>query len=422
MKKIICLLLVVALFGVMVIPTVSAEGNPGGWYELLSVNSINSDGSNTFFVPGKAGSVTIPLVTRQQVRRVDILVWHTATDFPVTAIIDNTSLVITRIDNSLSRIYGTLPSGYRESLVLKVTDNSTYNATWELLSVKLTASTTTDYLANAEFFLNDVNEAHYPVPGYAEYQGGGLSHNASSEFGIIVNDWKKYDTISITGSVSYFALNSVRASLGSIGIPFTLSYTSTNPSDSTENYAVWTEIKEYVLDRPTYAGSTEGTVFSYDSFFGKVLFHLTMDVSGLDRRINDTFVVCFTGLFDDAGYYEVQIVGVTGAVNTADTSDVTWWTRFTTFMTGLFSGDTQSADQFQDDMEEANNALSDANEQLDSVTKPDIEDVPLDPSDFIDPSGMSDAGMIVQSLLGNEIVLPMATMTMIVGLAAFIIF
>ena len=57
----------------------------------------------------------------------------------------------------------------------------------------------------------------------------------------------------------------------------------------------------------------------------------------------------------------MQFVGVTGSVNTADTSDVTWWNRFTTFMTDLFGGDDPGV---LDDLGDSSNSISSNTDQI----------------------------------------------------------
>ena len=155
---------------------------------------------------------------------------------------------------------------------------------------------------------------------------------------------------------------------------------------------------------------------------GSVLYTVTIDLSGIDRSVSGTLDCYFTAIASPGLGYAFNVQDAAGTVSVADISGASWWNRFTTFMRDLFGGDTEKADQFQDDMQEANNALTDANEQLDTVTKPAVDDVPLDPSIYLDADGTAQAGQIVQSLLGNELVLSMASITLIVGLAAFIIF
>ena len=419
MKKILCFLLCAALIVAQVVP-VSADELVDGWIELLQFTSVQANNENWFIVSGGSGSFTLPLHTEKRLSRVDMLIWHQTADYPVSAKVGNMSLQVIRIENNLSRISGLIPNAFYEKLTVNFGVSSGSSAVWELLSCRVTPIAQTDYAADAEFYQR-ADLTHYKAPAIAEFYGNGSGSTVPDQFCVQVNDWRKYDSITIVGSIQGFGLNSIRASIGNVGLPYTLTYTSTNSNGSDSSYYLWSDVKEYVTNDTRYQGSVTGSVFESTLYDGKVLFNLTIDLTGIDRSLSYLFTVWFTGIFPDSAYI-VQIVGVTGSVQTADTSDVTWWNRFTSFMTDLFGGDTSKADEFAQEMEQTSDQIHDANEQLNSVTKPSVEEVPMDPSQYLDSSGTAQAGQIVQTLLGNQLVLPMASITLIVGLAAFIIF
>lgn len=444
MKKIMSLLLVVALISAMTVPVSADEGNAGGWIELLETTSVQLNGENWFSVNGNTGSFNLDLATEKRLCKIDMVVWHQTVERISSASITSGSttqnLTVLYIGENQTRIYGAIPNAFYEDLNITINKSTTTNCTFELLSCKVTPLSTIDNPASGTLkrYYSDPNPLSLP----ANFTVDSVYESSGYEYLLIpvtITDWRKYDQVTLFGSISKAALNSFRASIGSKGLPYTITYMESIPtSESSWGYYSheWfssTETNYYDIegnysDIPAEFSKEDGFAagdydgYSVVSYGGSVLYTVTIDLTGIDRSISGNLECFFTCIADPQLGYAFNVQNATGSVLTADTTSVSWWVRFTTFMTDLFGGDTEKADQFQDDMQEANDALTDANEQLDAVTKPAVEDVPLDPSIYLDAEGTAQAGQIVQSLLGNELVLPMASITLIVGLAAFIIF
>lgn len=180
------------------------------------------------------------------------------------------------------------------------------------------------------------------------------------QFPLLVTDWQKYDSITVTGSVGTMALNSVRCTIGGSGIPYEMSFTSSNPTGEDEYSLAWNETKYYTYDE-TYRGTTETDTWTTTEYLGKTLFSITVDLRGVDRNITDELFVYFTCLASDWYGYTIQIVNVTGSLEIADVTEVSWWQKFTTFMNGLFGGDDQGA---LDDLGDSSNSISSNTDQI----------------------------------------------------------
>ena len=375
-----CLSLLVALFVAFsvvfsnggIVSAAQDPESPGGWIEILEFSSVQTNNENWFQVSGGSGSFTLQLHTEKRLSRVDMLVWHQTADYPISASVGNKSLQVIRIENNLSRICGLIPNAYYEKLTVTFGVSTRTSATWELLSCRVTPFSQTDYNAQAELYqAGDL--PHYTIPTVQEFYGDGSGNTVPSQFCVVVKDWQKYDSITIIGSVQGFGLNSIRASVGSVGLPYTLTYTSTNSNGSDTSYYLWSDVKEYVTDDTEYQGSITGSAFEMTLYDGKVLFNLTIDLTGIDRSLPYQFTVWFTGLFPDNAYI-VQMVGVTGSVITADTTDVTWWGRFTSFMEGLFASDDNNdilqdaVGSSQDVVEDKLGAVAQAGAVIDDLT------------------------------------------------------
>lgn len=425
MIKILSLFLAVALIVALAVPVSAAETNPGGWIELLEYTSVQTNGENWFTINGTTGVFTIPLYGEKRLCKVDMLIWHQYAERITAASVSSgsssQSLKILHVGDGLSRVYGAIPNAYYEILNVSITHSTSSNVTFELLSCRVTPVQTTDMPATGKIWCDDNVNNTINAPGSYMSEGDGTDLTLPWQTPILVTDWQKFDTVTVYGSIAGIGLNSVRCSIGAKGLPYEITYTSTNPTGAEQTYSESVSIN-YSDTTERYYGNIYGAYDTNYLYLGKVLFTVTIDLTGIDRTMTDPLVVYFTGVTYDAHAHAFNCQNLSGSIITPDTSGLSWWTRFTAFMTDLFGGDTQEADQFQENMEEANNALSDAGDQMDAVTKPAVDDVPMDPSQYLDPTGTAQAGQIVQTLLGNELVLPMASITLIVGLAAFIIF
>ena len=356
---------------------VFAAENPDGWIELLEISSVQPNGENWFIVKGTETIVPFVLNTEKRLVKIEMLVWHQTADFPtsvsVTANGATTNLTVTKIESNLSRIYGELPNSYYEVLNLKFHKTTSGSAVWEMLSCKVTPVKKADYPCDAELWIRDTNE-FLDTPCDRDIEGNvDSNYTVPTQFPVIVYDWKKYDSITIIGSITSFALNSVRASVGDVGLPYEITYTSSNSTGSTEESYTWADLKHYTYD-DSYKGSIESDTYIYNEYNGKVLFNLTIDLTGIDRTVSHPMYCYFTGVYNEYFGYSVQIVGVTGSVNTADTSSLTWWSRFTTFMEDLFVSDDNSdmienaVGQSQEVAEDRLGAIAQAGAVIDDLT------------------------------------------------------
>lgn len=439
MKKIMCLLLAVALVVVLAVPVSAAEESV--WIELLESSTVNDSGNNLLTV--SSASTTFRIKTPQYMRctKIDLVLTHPSGQSPSALYVRYNGVLyqLTKlaIDSTTTRFYGAnIPDTLYADVVFQLDRNSTTQVTYQVVTCKVTALVSGSVDANG--FLRRYYSDPNPLTLPNKFEVAGDGSTGTYQYllvPVIITDWRKFDTVTLYGSGSTMAISSFRASIGNIGLPYEINYMQAIPTgfDSegglSYEYISSTETNYYSLDELPDELSREdgfGTGETWDTstvvYGGSVLYTVTIDLSGIDRTLIGDLNCMFTAIASPGLGYAFNVQDASGTVSVADTSGASWWSRFTTFMRDLFGGDTEKADQFQDDMQEANNALTDANEQLDTVTKPAVDDVPLDPSIYLDADGTAQAGQIVQSLLGNELVLPMASITLIVGLAAFIIF
>ena len=357
MKKLVSLALVVSLICVLAVPVSAAEDN-SVWIELLEYSSITSYGENWFSFTGNTASFTIPVQSEKRLAKIDMLVWHQTAERITAASVSKgsstSSLTCLYIGPNISRVYGTIPNSYYDEITVSITKSQNSSATFGLLSCKVSPLTTTDFRCDAEFFIKE-DGAYVECPGEYDYGGDGSVSTNDIQFPIIIYDWQKYDYITVTGSVLRVGLNSVRATIGEKGLPYEMTYTSTNPTGEyvIRNYRYSADL-DYGGEDYTITGSETGVSQTYYS--GKVLYNLTVDLSGVDRSSTTPLFIYFTGVSNGEYGYRVQVVGCTGSVCLADTSDLSWWQRFTSFMKGLF--DSEEGQESIDDLDQGSASIS----------------------------------------------------------------
>lgn len=340
MKRFLSLFLVVALIAVLAVPVSADEGNTGGWIEFLETTSVQTNGENLFTLTGQTGSFTLPLHTEKRLVSVDMLIWHQTaeriTKATVAANGKTATLTVVHLGSGISRIYGDIPNAYYDEITVNLTHNTDSNVTYELLSFKATPLAVLDYNADAQYFYDN---SFSTCPGLINVAAKkDYYENTWEQFAVVVHDWEKYDQIAICLSATYFPVNSVRAVIGATGVPFEITYTTPITSGSTN-----TSIAEGYYSGYSAEGLEEGTFefaneeWSIETYRTKSLYFLTLDLSGIDRNTSEPLYVFFTGISNRYYGFLIQCTGVTGSVFFADTSSVTWWQRFTSFMGDRFT-------------------------------------------------------------------------------------
>ena len=425
MRRVLSLLLAVALIAVLAVPVSADEGNPGGWIELLEYSSVQSNGENWFILNGQTGGFTVPLYGEKRLCKVDMLIWHQyaerITSASVTSGNTTQSLTILHVGEGLSRVYGAIPNAYYEFLNVSLSHSSTSRVTFELLSCRVTPVQTTDMPAHGTIWPDDNASSPISAPGSFVTEGTAVDLTLPWQTPILINDWQKFDTVTVYGSLSGIGLNSVRCSIGSKGLPYEITYTSTNPTGTGETYRETVSISHYdTTDR--YYGDITGTHDTSYAYLGKVLYTITIDLSGIDRTVTHPLVVYFTGVTYDLHAHAFNCQDLSGSIITPDTSGVTWWNRFTSFMTDLFGGDDPASDDFQSDMEQQGQEMQDAVDQLDQVTKPPVEDIDVSLDSYMDPTVMQPVNIMLDSIFGNNVIVTMLVICLTCALISYVLY
>lgn len=364
MKRILSFFLGAALIAVLVVPVLAspvsaADNDVSTWVELLETATVNDSGNNNFKLTGSSAFLNIKTPQYMRCTKVDVLISHASGQSPkfLKVRYNGGYYTLTKmvLDPYTTRFYGdNIPDALYADLVFEIAQNGTATAYYQFLSCKVSPLNNATYPATAHAEINGTN---YQTPFAMEYHDPEDQNRWNNyQFPVVVTDWQKYDKITISGSVGHMALNSVRATIGGLGIPYEISYAVTNRSAADTFSYAWLEARYYSYN-DSYQGPLEFESYTYDCYEGKVLFTITLDLTGVDRISNQNLYCFFTCLANPVYSYTIQILEVVGEVNTADTSDASWWHKFTNFMSGLFDSDEGQVSV--DDLEQGSTSISD---------------------------------------------------------------
>lgn len=387
-----------------------AEGNAGGWVELLEFSSVQSDGTNIFSM-GASGSFSVPLYGEHRLRKVDILLWnfggHSPTSASVT--VDKTPfpLDVLLIGSNLTRIVGYIPNAWYTVLTVDLKKGSSTIAAYEVLSCKVTGVGVQEFTASASVYFEDYGHSGYydvpeHIPFYVENSGGYYSDASDWLARVEVYDWEKYDSLSVWGSVTSASIESIRASLETTALDYTINYIDAESPES------------FIDGDPAYSVTNE---------WGKYLFNITIDLSGVDRTLGSSpLLIYFTGSRDTtvSGGFNCQYVN--GSIATADTTEIKWWNRFTSFMQSLVGGDTANSEEFEGEAADKRDELDGLNQEMESVTKPDIEDIDTSLESFVSDDDLALVGESFSQITGDSLITTMLVMGLSVALLAYILY
>lgn len=411
----ICAVLCALVLAFCSVPAVSAA-NVSGWVDLLETSSVLEDGSN-WFTSGATGSVTVPLQVETKLRKVDILLWSPSgqrfTSASCTAGGKTLNLDILAIGGNLTRIVGYLPDTTYKAVTIDFKKSTSSTQSYELLSFKVTPMGDQLFAADVDVVVGGytygTNE-HIEIPPTTSSDHGA----ATLQVRLDIKDWRKYDSISIWGSGDGLSLDSFRASLGIESLPIEVNYFSQNDRGEWTDYVFVNDPEfNYVIE----SGSSFST-----PLYGKYLYSVTIDLQNVDRSKVAPIYLYITGLYDTALGCSFNCQHANGSVYTADTSEMTWWTRFTAFMKGLFSPDSSASDEYQEEAGQQRDELDEMNQQLENVTKPPVDGIQMDVNDYVDSGDTQALTGALAALTGNSLMISMMCIVLTIALVGYVLY
>lgn len=214
--------------------------------------------------------------------------------------------------------------------------------------------------------------------------------------GVHNEEWRKYDSMNFTMIVAATTLNAITCTIGNQRIPFEMNVLEGNiPS----NDAFWTE-----------GSHGENRVF-YDV-------NVSVDLTGVNRTLTGDLILTCAGtgatvsvaLYDSRGYTVADL----------PEAETTWLQRIwlgIRDMVAALRGDEDSADNFNDKLDEEIGKLEEDKDVIDSMTTPNLEDVV---GDFDMNSDAGDGIGFVGSIFASLWASPLSLVFLYSGIFALI--
>lgn len=357
MQRVLCCVLCLLLILALAAP-VSAADNSSAWVELLEYATVDNSGHNWFGYVTSA-DVAIPLPKSMRVAKVDMLITFSDGQVPTKIqVLEGSNvhnLTISKINGTTARVYGAVRFTLYDELVFRFTRSATSTAYVEILSCRVTPLVQQEIPISAQVL---VGGTYYPVNHIIQVDGNGLSESAYAQIRIDIRDWQKYDTVTIWGSASTFALSSIRATINKTALPYELCYVESFPTGESTEYTYNYTYTENYSGGGGY-GNGYGDTSTAVEFGGKILYSLIIDLSGVDRTLTHTLEIYLTGVYYGLYGYSFNCQYCSGNLIVPDTTEVTWWDRFTTFMTDLFAGSSDTPDKLEQVQEQSQELAED---------------------------------------------------------------
>lgn len=424
--KRLSLALALAVFITAFVPVTAkaAEDKAKTWIELLETATVNDSGNNTFKLTGRNAILSIKTPQYMRCTKVDVLISHASGQSPNSLKVryNGGYYILTKmvLDPYTTRFYGeNIPDNLYADVVFEIAQTGTGTAYYQFLSCKVTSLNSNSFKASAYL---EVNGKQYQAPYFVEQsQDFGGDYWQHYQFPVIVTDWQKYDRIVISGSVGDMALNSIRATINGLGIPYEMNYAVSNTSGTEGTALTWNEIKYYTYDE-SYQGRSDTDLFLHETYKGKILFSIVLDLAGLDREVKDPLYCFFVGLANPVYGYSIQIIDVIGEVDIADTSEASWWEKVKAFFNNLLGTDDEGGDEFASEMEEQGAQMDQAVDQMNQVARPSPDSINVSLSGFTDPNASQDISYLMGSVMNEQLVMTPLMILLTLALASYVIF
>lgn len=380
MKRCLSLFLAVALIVVLAVPVSADEGNEGGWIDLLETATVNDSGNNLITTAETSTFFRIKTPQYMRLTKMDMILTHPSGQAPKAVKVRYNggfyTLTMVKLDAYTTRVYGdNIPDTLYADVVIELVRYGTSTATYEILSCRVTPLVKQDFPAEGTLSMYYGDPSPLALPNSFTVEGDGSV--GAYEYKLIpvaITDWRKYDSVTIFGSISQMALNSFRAAIGNKGLPYDISYMESIPTGTDSQggffyeYVSGTETNYYNVEGvPDEFSHEEGAAAGEDwnssvvTYGGAVLYTITIDLRGIDRNTAGNLNCYFTCVANPGIGYAFNVQNVSGSIETADTTEITWWTRFTNFMNDLFGSKDSGA---LDDLESSSDSISDNASQI----------------------------------------------------------
>lgn len=435
MKRIISLCCVcLTLLMTLAIPAKATEfTNDSNWIELLDYGTVNNSGENGFTING-SGTITLELPASLPIGYVEILFYSNRT---ISSVICGrapwgSGMTITKVSNTYYRAYVSLPGTARSwTLPFSFTSaESGVDTRITLVSAKMSTVNLTPQNINGQcdIFAGDFVDTIYYNPSddinYRIFDAPDDINELGFICYITVPDWKVFDCIDLQFLFSCFSINSITASIGSTNLPLTVSrYSSSNLGNN--NHFISMRLDCAGIDRTTNdfpmitvmgnlnPGTTNSIdfancsafviadTFEPDIFFLQRIYNflseswyeiydwISEQTSILQQEFWDTVTSISMEFTNLKSNIDLNFSNLVSSIADWFSSLETQLETVTTRIVEAIRGESVHGENFQEQVQNREDDLDDMAAVMDSVTKPDIDDIDVSIDSFVDPADVA---------------------------------
>lgn len=466
MKRYISIFLTLVLvLGAVVTPVAAAETAVDSWFPVLDYATPNDSG-NMFAYFNGSGTFNFKVQGTRAFYGFDILC-NINDVTSASVVIDGRTfaLNVLHIGDDLYRFYGNVGGGLtKNNFDLVLTSSGDSYCTFLKVDVLSVAHSSYD---DVGFFAVGSASGNSPFQ-YMNTPGVGVSYNfggeSSSAMGddytvyTYVSNWKKYDYVDIFFSIRALSLASLSVYCGDRALPFVISYFDSGADtwyqgdqvDSGVNQETIGNIRDFAgyvrvdlrdLDlsssaslcleyHGTYLVNNVRNSFSLQAVTGYVdtntinplqiyFSNLTTSLKGWFSSLGSTVSTGFSNL---NSWLDTQTSTIVSAVNSKFTSLKSWIETQTSTLEAAIRGDASAGDEFNEDLQEQASDLADVGAVMDSVERPDIDEVDVSVDAYIDPSVLSTSMEGLAAVMNNELILSILMMSLVMAVASYVLY
>lgn len=467
MKRIISLCCVcLTLLMSLAVPAKATDfDNTSNWIELLDYGTVNNSGENSISFTGSFDA-TFTQPSSSTFGYLEILFYSNQVPSSIDAVIgySSTSMTISRIGTNYYRAYCMCPDNLRSRTVtfrINSTSTSTTRITFFSVKMHLVRINPAAINAKCEIVSSNFQDIINYVPtddiNYRIFPSGETLDELWFICYITVPNWKMYDYIDFQFFFECFAITSVTAIMGSTNLPLSVS-TFNDTSLGKNTYYVSMRLDCSGLERTstdypmiTIMGQLEPSsmnsvdfancsgfvlVDNYDPylfFFSQIWTSLSSGFPMLQTEIRDlgtSISMEFTNLKSTINTFSsnvnswirTQTTAIESQFTSLKSSLNTWILNQTKTLESAIRGDPASGDDFQDQVDQKDQALEDMAAVMDSVTKPDVQDINVSVDQYIDPADVQVLATPLTVFLEADLFRTMIIMSILLATVSFTLY
>lgn len=405
LKRVLTPVFTLFVFLAFLVPPANASStNDYRMFDVLEFTTVNDSGQNVFWTSGEQRTIYFTLPFQTWIVYVDLLMDLGGTKpTSITVNIDGfettaKELTMKHVSGNVYRMYGYTNARIGNRLDVNITKPSG-ESYYEVLSLKISGSAMHQYDDNVRIFHDNVTVDTW-TPGsdrlLYQFDGGSAANGVYRTFSMqywILN-WERYDYFDIVAVFNVGQINSVSAYCGNTLVPLDYQVIDTGNNENS-NYMVICRIDISGLDR---TGDDPYIVVTGTAKFG----------------VNDTFFYSGTGYIEQT-YINPFIVWLQKIYNELSIG-------FDNVVDAIYA--TSSSDQ-EDQISGAETQASEMEnliEDLEQVTKPDLDDIESDVDDIVSGDAVAIATSGLAVLMNNPVLTPLFSLCMLFSTAGYVLF